>query len=167
MRLKDYDYSRAGAYFVTVCTRERECLFGEIVAGEMQMNGIGQIVQDAWNGLPHHYPHIELDAFIVMPNHVHGIVVITDHGGAGLPRPYKKRKITLGQIVAYFKYKATKQINEWRDTPALPVWQRNYYEHVIRGKDELNRTREYIAHNPARWADDEDNPIRLRSAPNL
>ncbi len=153
------DLTRAGAYFVTIRTRERECLFGHIVNGKMQMNGIGQIVRDAWNGLPHHYPHVELDAFIVMPNHVHGIVIIADHAGTRLPRPYKKRKITLGQIVAYFKSKATKQINEWRNTPALPVWQGDYDQDVIRSKNKLSRTRKYIAHHPARWADDEDNPI--------
>jgi putative transposase len=144
------DLTPAGAYFVTIRTRERECLFGHIADGEMQMNGIGQIVRDAWNGLPDHYPHIELDAFTVMPNHVHGIVIIAHH---------KKRKITLGQIIAYFKYKATKQINEWRNTPAMPVWQGNYDEDVIRSKNKLSRTRKHITNNPARWADDEDNSI--------
>lgn len=192
IRLKGYDYTKPGAYFVTVCTQNRACLFGEVVDGEMRLNVAGQLVHDAWQDLARHFAGVALDAFVVMPNHVHGIVVIV---GAGRPRPYvapppatqpsgagteswgaataplpagvetepsgagtAPRPATLGQMIAYFKYQSTKRINEMRATPGVPVWQRNYYEHIIRNDQSLNRIRQYILDNPARWAFDRENP---------
>ena len=163
IRLKGYDYSQAGAYFVTVCTHRRACLFGEIVGDAMRPNACGTIVMQAWDVLPTHYPHVALDAFVVMPNHVHGIVLFADDTlGAGLkPAPTHKHH-ALSEIVRAFKTFSARTINERRATPGAPVWQRNYYEHVVRDETALNRIREYIANNPARWADDPDNPQTWR-----
>jgi REP element-mobilizing transposase RayT len=167
IRLPAYDYSTPAAYFVTICTDGRECVFGEIADGAMVLNECGEIVQQMWDNLPDHYPCVQLDQFVIMPNHVHGIIVITDDGhpavGAGSPRPGfaghgetggatpPLRRPSLGNIVGYFKYQSTKHINTLRHTPGLPVWQRNYYEHVIRDDHDLAAIRDYIAANPARW----------------
>ncbi len=151
IRLQGYDYSQAGAYFVTIVAWQREMLFGDIVDGEMVLNRFGQIVRDAWFDLPNHYPHVELGAFIVMPNHVHAIVVLVDDGrggsfmsgGTNLPdeshagidsvpnnqtRPYvtAKPRHGLPEIVRAFKSFSAKRINRLRRTDGIPVWQRNY-----------------------------------------
>ncbi len=183
IRLRDYDYSRAGAYFVTICTFERECLFGDIVDGVMRLNEVGRMVNDSWQRIVTHFIGVEIDQFVIMPNHFHGIVTTVGAGfprpnqtdatitvGAGSPRPNQTdqtnqggetpplRGVTLGQIVGYFKYQSTKHINQTRNTPGTPVWQRNYYERVIRDDRELTTIRQYIADNPAKWAEDENRP---------
>jgi putative transposase len=179
IRLKEYDYTQAGAYFVTVCTQGQACLFGEVVDGEMRVNYAGRMVIAEWEMLPKRFPNVVLDAFVVMPNHVHGILVITDviPVGAGSPCPYRitaqtpagvetalgaetapLRGPTLGNVVAYFKYQTTKAINAVRQTPSVRLWQRNYYEHIIRNETSLHRIREYIANNPLQWALDRENP---------
>ena len=175
IRLRDYDYSEPGAYFLTVCTKERERLFGEINQGEMKLNGAGKIVQSIWVQLPKRFPNIELNEFVIMPNHVHGIISILDlNVGAGFPRPIKMsnnpsvrgavtaplQSGSLGQIVAYFKYQSTKQINLLRNMPGVPIWQRNYYEHVIRDEHELFEMRQYTQENPLKWDLDPENPLR-------
>ena len=170
IRLKGYDYAQSGAYFVTICTKDRECLFGDIVDGEMRLNDMGHMVARVWNEIPGHFPHDDVDEFIIMPNHFHGVIVIRNDirrgevsspsGGGndqiqgGETPPLRKR---LGQIVAFFKYQSAKHINQSRKTPGHAVWQRNYYEHIIRCDDELNRIRQYIIDNPAQWWVDEDN----------
>lgn len=154
----------------------------------MRVNKYGTIVQNCWNKLSEHYPDIELDQFVVMPNHVHAIIVILDdvtvgagfpspdhksitlgagsplpdsgdmkNNGARKPRPYQY-KPTFGQIIAYFKYQSTKHINEIRNPPSAPVWQRGYFEHIIRNEKSLNRIREYVHTNPQRWDFDRENP---------
>jgi REP element-mobilizing transposase RayT len=167
IRLQGYDYSQAGAYFVTMCAWERECLFGEITAeGNLQLNEYGQAVETVWESLPDRFQSIDIDAFVIMPNHVHAIIVIAesvDHPVGAihelpLQRPLDRRKMLLPKMLGYFKMNAAKQINLLRQTPGIPVWQRNYYERVIRDEAELNSTRQYIASNPTRWADDQDNP---------
>ncbi len=162
IRLKEYDYSQPGAYFVTICTRERECLFGEIVDGEMRLNGAGQIMADAWRWLGVQYPYVGLDGSVVMPNHLHGIIVICDDVRRGVSRnaPTKTRK-PLGRLIGAFKTVSTKRLNESRLTEGAPLWQRDFYEHVVRNEDELEAIREYIVSNPARWEEDENNPLRL------
>jgi putative transposase len=164
IRLRDYDYTQPGAYFITVCAHERACLFGDIADGEMRLNEYGRVATECWNDLPKHYSHIELDAFVVMPNHVHGIIVLTDVVvGAGLrPAPTTPKHHGLPEIVRAFKSFSARRINEGRNTSGIPVWQRNYYEHVVRGESELNTIRHYIVNNSLRWADDEDNPARLK-----
>ena len=156
LRLRGYDYSRTGAYFVTMCTQNRANLFGKIVKNEMRLNVYGRMVQEVWNGLPWHYPHVVLDAFVIMPNHIHGIVVLSV--GAGLkPAPTRH---SLPEIVRAFKTFSARQINESRHTPGTPVWQRNYYEHIIRNQAALNRIRQYIIDNPGHWEKDRENPTR-------
>ncbi len=136
-------------------------MFGEIVDGKMICNECGKIVQSCWDEIPEHYGNVELDAFRVMPNHVHGIINIIDDSavgatfrrpddeGRGEPRPYKN--VALGNIVAYFKYQSAKTINALRHTPGTSIWQRNYFDHIIRNQRSLDRIREYIRTNPERW----------------
>lgn len=167
IRLQGYDYSRAGAYFVTVCTQNRQCLFGENVDGKMALNDAGRMIQTIWNGLPEHYHHVELDEFVVMPNHLHGIIAIV---GAGLkPAPTPINQHGLPEIVRALKTFSARRINEMRNTPGAKLWQRNYYEHIIRNDDELNRIREYIANNPSQWEMDRENPVGagLKPAPTM
>ena len=144
-RLKGYDYSRAGAYFITVCTQDQVCLFGEIVEGEMELSVSGTIVQDNWHEIPQHYAGIETDAFVVMPNHVHGVLLFEADGG-----------LTLGSVVRGFKARVTRAIRDGH------VWQRDFYDHVVRDQADLERIRAYIINNPAKWADDAENPGRPR-----
>jgi putative transposase len=174
-RLQHYDYASTGAYFVTLCTQQREHLFGDVVDSEMKLNEYGKIVQDEWHKSAEIRKEIKLDGFVVMPNHVHGIVFIQPIeiesdmrprvGAQGLA-PLRKTKIqlrlvrpkkSLGSFVAGFKAGVTKGMNECRNTPGTPVWQRNYHEHIIRNDEDCNRIRNYIQHNPQNWATDEEN----------
>ncbi|MDZ4202724.1 MAG: transposase [Gallionella sp.] len=161
IRLRGYDYSQAGAYFVTLCVHERACLFGAVEGDVVRLNEAGYLVQRLWNQLPEHCSGIELDAFVVMPNHVHGLVLLNDSGA--IPKGHKNlcevnRAPTIGDIVRAYKARCTHGINRLRGTKGLPVWQRNYYEHIIRNESSLQEIREYIANNPAQWAIDRENP---------
>jgi putative transposase len=164
-RLKGHDYAQPGAYFVTVCTHERACLFGHVVNGEMHSNEAGEIARRCWEDLPHHFPLVELDAFVVMPNHLHGIITVPGRGTAcRAPTTEQFGKPSVGSIptvVRSYKSSATRSINLVRGTPGIPVWQRGYYEHIVRSEPELMAIREYIQGNPAQWDDDENNPLRL------
>ncbi|MFH1023991.1 MAG: transposase [Planctomycetota bacterium] len=155
IRLKGYDYAQAGAYFMTVCAHERRCVFGDVVDGEMRLNDAGCIVRTVWDALPEHYPHVQLDEFVIMPNHIHGIIVLSDVGAGLKPAPTLEKRHGLPEIVRAFKSFSARRINESCRTRGIPVWQRNYYEHVIRNDDDLNDIRSYIAANPAGWAADE------------
>jgi REP element-mobilizing transposase RayT len=162
IRLRGYEYSRTGPYFVTICVKNRECLFGDIVEGRMVSNGAGGIIERVWENLPARFPSIKLDAFSLMPNHVHGIIAIV---GAGLALPDKQGAAssapTLGDVVRTFKSISTIRVNRLLSRSGRPLWQRNYYEHIIRNDDELNRNREYIQGNPANWSRDENHPDML------
>jgi REP element-mobilizing transposase RayT len=154
IRLQGYDYSQTGAYFITVCTQNRECLFGGIVNGEMWLNEAGKFVADSWKWLAEQYDHVSLDAYVVMPNHLHGIIVITDGcRGGSRTAPTGKHK-PIGRLIGAFKTVSTKRVNELRHTPGTKLWQRNYWEHIIRDESELNRIRDYIRNNPAQWETD-------------
>ncbi len=168
IRLPGYDYAQPGAYFVTIVAMGRECLFGYVENGEVKLNCFGLIVSEEWRRTPEIRREVELDAFVVMPNHVHGIVVITsdaqrasDVGATGRSplRPHGPNAKSLGALIAGFKASVTKRINVQRDTAHLPVWQRNYYEHVIRDERDWDRIRRYIESNPCAWADDDENPL--------
>jgi len=187
IRLKGYDYSSEGAYYVTIVTQGRECLFGEIIDKEMYLSNYGEIVQKWWGDIPVHFPNVETGAFVVMPNHTHGnIFIIEERRGEVLSprdRPnkhnlnndYDKTKIqgggtpplqkpTLGQIVAYFKYQSTKEMNKIKTKKAITkFWQRSYYEHIIRNEKELKQKTDYILNNPSRWDDDDENPMKHRT----
>ncbi|NQT24129.1 transposase [candidate division KSB1 bacterium] len=158
IRLREYDYSQPGAYFITLCTHNRQCLFGEVVDGEMQLNELGEVVQNCWDEIPNHYTNTETDAFIVMPNHVHEILFINNNVGTrhavslrkfGNPIPN-----SLSTIVGGFKSAATRRINQQRNTPNTPVWQRNFYDHIIRDEDDLSNIRDYIVYNALKWESD-------------
>jgi REP element-mobilizing transposase RayT len=136
----------------------------------MVLNEFGMAIESVWMELPTRYPNIELDAFRVMPNHIHGIILIVDSPNVGahelplreLPLRLHRRRMVIPKIVGYLKMNTAKQINQIRDTPGMPVWQRNYYEHVIRDENELNRIRKYIIENPLQWQLDQENPNRGR-----
>jgi len=181
VRLKGYDYSQAGAYFVTIVTQGRECLFGEIIDGVLRLNEAGQMVEAAWTALPQRFPGIECDAHVVMPNHMHGVIgvgatlvvapntVLTTHPVAAPNRAGTSPAPTLGDMVGSFKSITTDAyIQGVHHRGWLPfdqrVWQRNYYEHIIRSEIELNAIRQYVIDNPTYWGQDRDNPIKIRSA---
>lgn len=175
IRLKGYDYSQAGFYFVTLCCYKRQCLFGEIIDGVMQLNQYGGIVAETYNWLSFRYPYVHLDEWIIMPNHFHGIIVLTDKSCRGISRnaptintqhqlinSEPKRK-PLGRLIGAFKTVSTKNINLIRNAPGTLVWQRNYYEHIIRNEKSLNKIRQYIINNPSSWHHDQlhpDNPSK-------
>ena len=170
IRLRGYDYAQAGAYFVTIVTEHRVGLFGEIVDGEMLLNDAGRIIEQWWFELNRKFSTVETDEFVVMPNHFHGIVVIAGvavgadlrvgpnsegaHAGAPLPT-----------IIQWFKTMTTNEYMRGVKTQGWPpfagrLWQRNYYEHIVRDENELTRVREYIANNPMQWEMDRENPLR-------
>ena len=161
LRLKEYDYSQPGAYFVTICTKDRRHLFGGIKGESMHLNPYGRVVQSCWEEIPDHYPQVQLDEFVLMPNHMHGIIVIledVDTVGARHASPQRKNN-TLGDIVGSFKYAVTKRNNE---SKGVSIWQRGFFEHIIRDGKSLDRIREYIATNPQRWQLDRENPEAKR-----
>jgi len=175
MRLAGYDYSQAGAYFVTICAYNRECLFGEIKDGILILNKYGEIVKDEWERTGRIRPNIIIDDFVIMPNHLHGIIVINVVGAhCNVPLRINKMEHTekfgcstknsIPTIVKLFKSTTTKQINKLRNIPGTDVWQRNYYEHVIRDDAELNRIRQYIMENPLKWDTDSENPNNIRDS---
>ena len=162
---QNFDYAGNGAYFVTICTQDKACRFGTVIAGEMQLNALGEIVRDEWLRTAAVWPQVGLDAFIIMPNHLRGIIMIDQPVGAHCMRPptsiepgarsapLRRPANSLGSIIAGFKGAATRQINSMTGA-TLPLWQRNYYEHVIRNTADLDAIRDYITANPARWDDD-------------
>jgi REP element-mobilizing transposase RayT len=166
IRLRNYDYAQVGAYFVTLCTQGRVCLFGEVVSGQMRLNEYGLVLEAAWTNTRILRPQVQLDEYVVMPNHFHGILAIFDMGRGVLQYAPTARRVptfgspsqTVGAIVRGFKSATTKHINEMRHTPGAPVWQRNYYEHIIRNEDDLAHIRQYILDNPLKWPEDAENP---------
>ena len=176
IRLRGYDYAQTGLYYVTLCTQDRQRLFGAVVNGEMQPDPAGLIAGECWEWLAARYDHVELDQWVVMPNHLHGIIALTDRMGTRVtgesacrggsrtaPTGDAKRK-PLGRLIGAFKTVSTKRINELRGTPGAPVWQRDFFEHIIRDDNALNRIRQYIQDNPANWAFDTDNPEAMATA---
>ncbi|MBI5635157.1 MAG: transposase [Nitrospirae bacterium] len=165
IRLKEYDYSQSGAYFVTVCAWQKENIFGEIKNAKMLLNEYGRLVQEHWEAIPEHFDNVETDEFVIMPNHIHGIVSLSNVG-AQFIAPFRKATTenqgvinhapTVGEIFRAFKARCAHAINQIRNTTGVPLWQRNFYEHIIRSEDELNRTRQYIRENPARWESDDE-----------
>jgi REP element-mobilizing transposase RayT len=162
IRLQGYDHTQNGAYFVTICAYQKVCLFGRILDGEMLMNDWGKIVQQEWEKTTVLRPSVELDAFVVMPNHVHGIIVIShdDMDGRGMmhhaptrrefPKPIAN---SLSSIGGAFKAAVTRRINQ-STAPGHPIWQRNYYQHIIRIEESLNAIRMYVTNHPALWEKD-------------
>ncbi len=160
IRLKDYDYTQSGAYFVTICTHQRQCLFGNIIGNDMQLNRLGECIQACWQKLPHQFLHLELDAFIIMPNHIHGILILNDRAAelVQIPQSHGTKPGSIAAIVQNFKSVSSRRVNRLRQCSDSSVWQRNYYEHIIRDDNSLNAIRRYIHHNPQQWAEDAENP---------
>ncbi|MBD2306175.1 transposase [Chroococcidiopsis sp. FACHB-1243] len=164
IRLRGYDYSQAGAYFITICTYQKECIFGEVMDCQMRLNKVGCIVAEECLRSPTIRPGIELDEWVIMPNHIHAIVIFTssvrilDSGAHNNCAPLRRKPRSLSSLIAGFKSTTTKQINEIRQTPKISVWQRNYYERVIRNEASLNKIQQYIINNPFNWLHDLDNP---------
>jgi putative transposase len=174
VRLSGHDYGGDGTYFITVCTCNRACLFGEVYRGVVDLNEVGRIAASTWTEIIRHFPGLILDDWVVMPNHLHGIIALSGIENPcddvahlawkarfrAMPQAAPSRLLargparkSLAAIVGSFKSAATRRINRIRGTPATPVWQRGYHEHIIDGLSALNRIRQYIAENPSRWSD--------------
>jgi putative transposase len=147
IRLKEYDYSQCGYYFVTICIQHRECLLGEIYEGVFYGTPFGILVQEELSSLASNHPGTVLESWVVMPNHIHFIFEIK-----------RRTSIVLGEVIRQFKYETTKQINIQRDSPGVKVWQRNYYEHIIRTDRAHQIIRQYIRQNPSKWNNDQLHP---------
>jgi putative transposase len=172
LRLKGYDYSSRGAYFITICAHQRQCLFGAVINGEMQLSECGQIASNEWLRSQDIRQEINFDAWVIMPNHIHAIVLIQTSdlpqhpvGAHGAPLPNGalpgiayRRPRSLSSFVAGFKSTTTKQINIMQNAPRIPVWQRNYYEHIVRNEASLECLRQYIHNNPLSWKEDQLHP---------
>ena len=181
IRFPKYDYAQPGAYFVTICTHHQLPILGRISEGEIALSQEGIIVKKCLVKIPHHFTSSSLDAYVIMPNHVHAIIILTDNrrGEASakdsgfLPfeskadasplqpkdsRPRGTKSGSLGAIIQNFKFVSTRKMNQFRNTPGDRIWQRNYFEHIIRSEKALNAIRRYIMTNPVRWEMDRYNP---------
>jgi putative transposase len=184
IRIDGYDYTRAGVYFVTMCTAQRASLFGDVVLGKMHLNSYGYIVRAEWERLPRHFPDARIDAYVIMPNHFHGLIIINpvgvganrlvpdmksdcqepmqeqtvaSNGGSPLrTRPNGPPSGSLGAIVGQFKSRVTKRIWAIPGAERTTIWQRNYYERIIREENELNAIRVYNQNNPLNWEKDQE-----------
>ena len=169
IRLKGYDYAEPGIYYVTLTAEHRAEIFGRILKSQVQLSAIGKIVRDEWLRTPMIRPGVELDEYVIMPDHVHGLIVICEERNGVTRRgeslfaptrllndretPFRSPSRTLGAIIRGFKGATTKRINELCCTPGVKVWQRNYYEHIVRGEKDLLRIQRYIRENPLRLAE--------------
>jgi putative transposase len=179
IRLRNYDYSQPGAYFVTICTYQKQSWFGEIKNGQMYLNQLGKIVADEWLKTCKIRPNFQLDEWVIMPNHFHGIVIINDYSGddqslgagnrpldlgagnrplylGARDAPLQQKPNSLSSCIAGFKSAVTKRINLLRQNTDTPIWQRNYYESILRDEKYLAVVREYIINNPKNWPNDRD-----------
>lgn len=159
LRLPNTTYVARGSYYVTICTQRRGLIFGTVRRGALRYNPIGRIVYATWLSLPEHYPHVRLDAFVVMPDHVHGILTLDGthieadqgvEGGSEGVAP-RLRPGSLPVVIRAFKSAATREVNVLRNTPGASLWQPRYYEHIVRDDADMERIRRYIVNNPARW----------------
>ena len=179
IRLRNYDYSQPGAYFVTICTYQKQSWFGEIKNGQIYLNQLGKIVADEWLKTCKIPPNFKLDEWVIMPNHFHGIVIINDYSGddqslgardapldlgardapldlGARDAPLQQKPNSLSSCIAGFKSAVTKRINLLRQNTDTPIWQRNYYESILRDEKYLAVVREYIINNPKNWPNDRD-----------
>ncbi len=169
IRFKGYDYTQAGLYFITICCQNRACLFGEIENGKMMLNDAGAIANDCWLNIPNHFPNAILHEYVIMPNHVHGIIelvganhhspknvsVIGDNRAKNVS-PLRSPSKTVGSVVRGFKIGVTKWMRQNTDT--FYIWQRNYWEHIIRDDKSHENISQYIINNPTKWNNDKLNP---------
>ncbi|PIP17282.1 MAG: transposase [Candidatus Portnoybacteria bacterium CG23_combo_of_CG06-09_8_20_14_all_37_13] len=177
IRLKEYDYSSYGWYFVTICAQDRELYFGNVENGCLKLSKFGEIAQKYLLQIPEHFQNTEIDEYIVMPNHIHAVIIIENDNSVGVihelplqngliqqsPEQWRewfkqRRQMLLPKIIGWFKMNSAKQINILLNQSGIPLWQRNYYERIIRNNKELNRIRQYIISNPDNWETDRNNP---------
>jgi REP element-mobilizing transposase RayT len=181
IRLQGYDYSLTGVYFVTISTQDHVCIFGDVVEGTMCLNEAGQTAPTMWDALPTRFSGIALDAFVVMPNHIHGIIVFATRVSVGASlvgaqdvtpnrtidnRATTRVAPTVGNVVGAYKSLVTVEYTRGVKTKGWPafhrrLWQRNFYEHIIRNEASLSHIRQYVLDNPARWAFDRENPLAV------
>ena len=175
LRLPDYDYSQSGGYYVTVCTHQKARLFGDVVDGVVQLSDVGKIVEDVWLGLPDHYYHLRLGDYVVMPNHIHAIMILIDDeialtpvgadlssaptnpnhtNDSGEDRQPRKRH-TISEIMRAFKSYSTLDVKRHLDLDNIKLWQRGFYDHIIRNVDDHRRIQQYIHDNPLKWESDD------------
>ena len=181
IRLPGYDYAQAGGYFVTLLTWHREQTLGQIVSSEVQLSKLGKIAASEWLRLESRFPNVKLDEWIIMPNHIHGILMLLPadavrarltsprhdpEGSASplqrVPQPAQPKGAvphSLGAILGAYKASVSNKAHHILDNPGIPIWHRNYYEHVIRNEAELQKIREYIHNNPLKWEFDEENRV--------
>jgi putative transposase len=161
IRLRDFDYTENRAYFVTICAIQKLCLFGDVEEEVVKLSDVGQVVDSAWRDLPNHTPGLTLDCSVVMPNHLHGIIILPGpekiQSRANV-MPRRDQSGSLGTVIGGFKSAVSREVNVRDLTLVRPIWQRNYYERIIRNDGELDATRRYIVDNPIRWNDDPDHP---------
>jgi putative transposase len=168
-RLTGYDYTLPGAYFVTIVTHERFCLFGDVINGKMILNPFGKIANDQWIRLSDRFTTSDFSTFVIMPNHVHGLIFLkgagvdfqNDHAQLSSLRPYPGIFVipgSLGAIMRAYKASVSLRINHLRSPSITPIWQRNYYDHIIRDEHDLENIWKYIEANPQKWEDDRFNP---------
>jgi REP element-mobilizing transposase RayT len=148
-RLEGVDYAEPGTYFITICTTDRACILGRVRGPAVELGAIGEAVRQVWEELPQRFRNVDLDAFVVMPNHVHAIISIREAGG-----------VSLGRVVQAFKSLSADRTRALRGLVDRGMWQRGYYDHIVRTPTDLERIRQYIADNPANWAADRENPER-------
>jgi REP-associated tyrosine transposase len=162
IRLRGYDYSLPGAYFVTICVQDRACLFGEVIDGVVRLSTAGLVVDSWWGMIPRRFPGVELDAYVVMPNHLHGIVALQTTED-GMERT--AAGVSLPDVMQWFKSETTTDYRQGVEADGWEpfrgrLWQRNYHDHIVRDDRDLERIRKYIEGNPSKWHDDEENPAR-------
>ena len=158
IRLPEYDYTHPGAYFVTIVADRRRKLFGQVRGGVMRLSAFGQVVEDCWREIPAHFPGVGNAIFMVMPNHFHGIVEMNEIGGAaGARHASPVCSNPLGVIVGSFKSAVSRKIHRLPGGEGIKVWQRNYFEHIIRDEGEYERIAGYIRANPENWKADWEN----------
>jgi putative transposase len=177
IRLPGYDYSQAGAYFVTIVAQDRRCLFGSVKDGEMELNSVGKMVEKVWLEIPEHFDGVNVGIFIVMPNHIHGIIEIDNENRLSgvearhaVPLPQNIDNFeafgkpvcgSIPTIIRSFKSEVTKRYHEMTNTKNTRLWQRNYYEHVIRNEMDYQTIYDYILTNPLNWEKDEENQAQI------
>lgn len=168
-RCQHWDYTADGYYFVTICTRDRQCFFGDVIDGKMQLSAIGQIVAEEWQKTEQIRSNVQIDAWVVMPNHLHGIVIIRNHDVETFRRNVsttdksRLKSNSLGSIIGQFKSVCTKRI--WAAGFTDFKWQTRFYDQIVRDRESVSRIREYIINNPIRWESDKNNPKNV-SLPN-
>ncbi len=172
-RLRQYDYSQAGYYFVTLCIQNRACLLGDVVKDNMTLNNAGNMIENSWRQVPDYYDGVEIDSCQIMPNHLHGIIILAgaspraNVGTGPCACPGQPQEVasteSLSDVIGRFKSFTTNRYidgvkhHKWSPFDKK-LWQRSFYEHTIRNNEDLNRVREYIHNNPLKWALDKDNP---------